>query len=375
MKMMLIDPKAILTPLIFGALIFAALMPGAAQAEAYPFDPDAWTFTAKESEITDYRGERAVKIKGGYATIDDLTILDGVIEFDIAVAEERGFAGAIFREQDLSNYEHFYIRPHQSGNPDANQYTPVFGGVSAWQLYYGEEFASPIKYRFDDWMHIKIVFAGDQAEVFIDSEEPVLKINDLRRETESGGVGFGAGNFAPAYFANFTVSALPENYRFASSDHSIKEPDPNTVLSWQVSSAMPEDTVDEFIKKEQQWSTLDAENSGITNLARAAGVSKSNRTVVARLVVDSDNKQLKGLAFGYSDSVTVYVNGVPLYSGTNRYESRDYRYLGTVGLFDRVFVPLKEGQNEILFAVSEAFGGWGIVARFDDMQGLQLTNK
>jgi hypothetical protein len=104
-------------------------------------------------------------------------------------------------------------------------------------------------------------------------------------------------------------------------------------------------------------------------------VGPGNNTVVARLLVASSTRQLKGLSFGYSDSVTVYVNGVPLYSGTNRYESRDYRYLGTIGLFDRVFLPLKEGENEILFSVSEAFGGWGVLARFDDLKGIELTNK
>ena len=30
------------------------------------------------------------------------------------------------------------MRPHKSGKPDALQYTPVFNGLSAWQLYYGD---------------------------------------------------------------------------------------------------------------------------------------------------------------------------------------------------------------------------------------------
>jgi len=30
---------------------------------------------------------------------------------------------------------------------------------------------------------------------------------------------------------------------------------------------------------------------------------------------------------------------------------------------------LKQGENEIWMAVSEAFAGWGVQARFDDMEG------
>jgi len=48
--------------------------------------------------------------------------------------------------------------------------------------------------------------------------------------------------------------------------------------------------------------------------------------------------------------------------------------LGTIGLFDRVFLPLHRGENEVLFSVTEDFGGWGIMARFDDMNGIEPWN-
>ena len=61
-----------------------------------------------------------------------------------------------------------------------------------------------------------------------------------------------------------------------------------------------------------------------------------------------------------------------IYSGSNFYRSRDYRYLGTIGWFDKVYLPLEAGENEIWFAVTEAFGGWGIQAQFDDLEGISL---
>ena len=38
------------------------------------------------------------------------------------------------------------MRPHQVGNPDAIQYTPVFNGLSAWQLYHGDGFWQPARF-------------------------------------------------------------------------------------------------------------------------------------------------------------------------------------------------------------------------------------
>ena len=97
------------------------------------------------------------------ALLPELDLSNAIVELDIAITEQRGFAGLVFRLQDKANFEHFYIRPHQSGNPDANQYTPVFNGVSAWQLYHGEEYASPTPYKFNEWMSVKIIFSGSKA--------------------------------------------------------------------------------------------------------------------------------------------------------------------------------------------------------------------
>lgn len=353
-------------------LALSVLAAAMANAETYPIDGDGWQIEANEYEIEDYLGERALKIKGGYATLSDLLLADGLIEFDIAVSEARGFAGAVFRVQDLANYEHFYIRPHQSGKPDANQYTPVFNGVSAWQLYHGEGYGAPVDYKVDEWMHIKIAYRDDQAEVFIDSDEPVLIVDDLRRESAAGSVGFGAGNFAPAHFANVQVSPLPAGYRFVKVEREHPEPSAGTVMSWQVSKAFAADTMKEQLNAEHEWSEIKAETTGITNLATAKGTGDGNNAVIARLAITSDSQQLKPLAFGYSDVVTVYVNGVPVYGGTNLYQSRDYRYLGTIGLFDEVYLPLMKGENEVWFVVSESFGGWGIQAHFEDMNGISL---
>lgn len=100
--------------------------------------------------------------------------------------------------------------------------------------------------------------------------------------------------------------------------------------------------------------------------------SPGRNTRFAKLIIESDRRQSKLMSFGYSDAAKVFVNGMLLYSGNNTYMSRDYRYLGTIGLFDAVVLPLEAGENEIMIAVSEAFGGWGVMAEFADLEGIEI---
>jgi hypothetical protein len=66
----------------------------------------------------------------------------------------------------------------------------------------------------------------------------------------------------------------------------------------------------------------------------------------------------------------VYLNGQPIFAGRDDYRSRDYRFLGSIGYWDTLFLPLVEGNNELIVAVSESFGGWGLMARLHDSNGL-----
>ena len=81
---------------------------------------------------------------------------------------------------------------------------------------------------------------------------------------------------------------------------------------------------------------------------------------------------LKPLQFRFSDSVKVHFNGQLIYSGNDLFRSRDYRFLGTIGYYDTLYLPLLSGKNELVMAISEKFGGWGVQARFVDMPGISL---
>ena len=90
------------------------------------------------------------------------------------------------------------------------------------------------------------------------------------------------------------------------------------------------------------------------------------------MIIESTTDEVKELSFGFSDFVTVYLNDKALYYGADNFMSRDYRFLGTIGYFDKLFLPLKKGTNELWFVVSENFGGWGVKAKFENMDDISL---
>jgi len=344
-----------------------------------PFDSPRWEINARESSIKEYLGHQSLYMKGGLAVVKDSEFIDGVIEFDIAFTGERTFAGAVWRLQDNLNFEQFYIRPHQSGNPDANQYTPVFNGVSGWQLYHGEGYGAPVSYKFNEWIHVKIMVSGTQAEVYIeDMENPALFIHELKREVQSGKVGLSIGNFAPAYFSNFRF-AEEMNFPLNGKPGELEKTPDGTIQSWLVSNSFGEKFLENKSglsasdKAALTWTRIDCESTGLANLARLKGVEEGKNTVFVRTVITATKNQVLPMEFGYSDRIKVYFNDHLIYSGTNGYLTRDYRYLGTIGYFDTVYLPLTKGENELWMAVSEDFGGWGIMAKIENKNEITVS--
>ena len=391
--------------LLVAALLTVGLFPlNAVCAEVIPFDSDRWEITAAEHKIEDYQGQKALLLREGFALVkDSADFLNGIIEFDIAIPAERGFSGAVWRVKDLLNYEEFYLRHHQSGNDDANQYSPVYNGLAAWQLYYsGDGFGYPLKYDFNQWMHVKIVVSGKEAEMYVkDMETPIVYMPELRRGADAGKVGVYCQFFAPARYANFSLTKM-DNPPMKRAAREVQLPPgpvgqqalaakkmrgagpaaPGTVMSWQVSKPVSYAELDkkyslgETDLAGQSWVTMPAESTGLILLARLDGAAQAlkekRNAVFARFTVVSDKDQVKKLEFGFSDMVKVYFNKTLLFGANDSYASRDYRFLGTIGYYDELYLPLKKGENEIMMAVGEIAGGWGVKARFENLDGLSI---
>lgn len=91
------------------------------------------------------------------------------------------------------------------------------------------------------------------------------------------------------------------------------------------------------------------------------------KVVYARTNIDSDRDQTKKLSIGYSDDVSVFLNGKILYRGRSTQNFRDPSFLGIVNSEnDAVYLSLKKGRDELILAVSELSGGWGFICRLED---------
>lgn len=357
------------------------LSPIAAQTQV-PFDSDRWYFQeypkrpgTTSHEMKEYLGKSCILLRNTEAQLKDANFINGIIEYDVAFGPERKGIGILFRMKDAANCESFFIRPHQSGNADATQYMPLYQNMDSWQLYYGQGYTAPVSFTFNQWVHFKLVVSGTQMEVFMgDMEKPVLYVPELKRQVQEGMISlFGNGtrfaNFSYTHLANPTIKSTPLP---------IVPVSKGTITQWQVSQSFPEKNLDKLLQLTSSqmiglsWQSMTTEKTGLLNLATGPTWSKENNTTFARLIIESDRVQIKPLQLGFSDRAKVYLNDQLLYSGHDEFQSRDYRFMGTVGYYDELYLPLKKGRNELWVAVSENFGGWGIKAAIDDQSGIKI---
>jgi hypothetical protein len=372
-------------------VLLSSILTGTHGQTAVPFTDKRWKIESVGQMIEYYKGYECIYLKLGRATLPDVQFLNGIIEFDICLTEQVSFSGFFFRQTSPGNYEEFYFRAQQSGNPDAYQYTPVFNGDPAWQLYHDQfdgvndgyihwkpkgplnGYNSVIEFPFERWAHVKLVVKNDRSELYFDNK--LIGANKLLQEQKAGAIGL-SSNIAAMRFANFTYTST-DNVEFKSQQSFPNNIPANSIRQWTVSNSFKEDVLKDkntlnadFVNK-LKWSKLAIENGGFANLARLSPVTDSN-TVFAKFTVMSDKDQIKKLDFGYSDRVKAFCNGQAIYSGNNNFRTRDYRYLGTIGYFDAIYLPLKKGENTIILAVSETFGGWGVTGKWDNMDGIQV---
>ena len=378
---------------VIALLFISTIGPQSTTDRALPFDKN-WQLSGAQTSIVKDGGREVLQVESGLAERRDVRFENGTIDFDVQVTRRRSFVYLYFRVASDGEREEIYLRPHKSSLPDALQYAPVWQDRSSWQLYHGPRGTAAVAFEPGTWMHVRLVVQGRHGAVFVnDMTKPAMLIPHFAREPEPGYIAFGSfvpagvGGSAPsARFANVIVrhDAVSFDVKGAIADAAAQRPgaqSAGTVRAWSVSQA--------FVPKESeppvypdasvlgQFRRLETDPDGLLELHRYVKVpEKSSVTAaVARFRVVAGKAATSAFDLGFSDVVTVFVNGQPVFRGDASYSFDRPRREGLIG-FDqaRLYVPLRPGDNEIAVVVTDSFGGWGVMGRFVSPEGLTLVD-
>ena len=263
------------------------------------------------------------------------------------------------------------------------QYIPIINGLDSWQIYAGPNETGAVDLPVNEWVHVKIVVKNDKADIYVgDTKTPSIHIPDLYNAEAAGPISVYAGDrpgiTSGAYFSNIAVRPLTDEDKITGEAKEETPPPEGVITEWSVSAPFAEADIKDSTTlaasnlKNYSWTKLNTERSGIANLARVTQRTREANTALVRKTVlaTEDTKTL--LSFGYSDRVILFVNGKRVFSGNAGWRVRDHRFLGTVGFNDAILLPLKKGENEIVAAVSENFGGWAFAGAVANREGLSL---
>ena len=371
----------------FALLVDSAANSQTLQTLTVPPDSQRWDLQG-QARTSEYQGRKSLLLDGGAAILKDLELRDGVIDVDVATPASRGFFGIQFRiADDGDNAEWVYLRQHKSGLPDAMQYTPVLNTGLNWQIYNGPGFTGAVDIPKDVWFHLRLMVVGAQAKLYVgDMDKPALVMNDLKSGIQKGQVALAALTGA-TYFSNFEIRTTPD----AVWQRQLPPMPSGTLTKWSLSPSY--DALERNLERPlapaerdaMHWQDVEAEPPGfvVINRYRASPhprVSFANdfskrlepqpgmKVVYARTSIVVDRDQVKKLYIGYSDDVSVFLNGKILFRGRSAQNFRDPGFLGIVNPEnDAVYLPLKKGSNELTLAVSELGGGWGFICRLGDV--------
>lgn len=302
-------------------------------------------------------------VEKGFAVLNNIYTANGSVEVEIKPGSNGCLAGLLFRlDEKTEAAEYVYRNADHSGTPDVVAYCPSFHQELNWQLYpqYQVKRSSPS----NDWMHLKIVYSGEQALVFINREEqPSVKIDLLRSGVKEGKIGLWVQG--GAYFSNLKYR---EN-RNAEQSNLIKENVVSSVVSYVTSYELSSVFVVENknipnlkVVDTIQWSPVLTDSLGVLDVYKYR--KKSSKAggdycdaVWLRITVNCNKKTLKTFAFDFASQYWIYLNDKLLYSEENTNTEIDYLLKS-----NKLELRLKKGENIIYLQINAQAHGWGGVS-------------
>jgi len=359
---------------------------------SFPLTEQYWSPKTENVRFMDYKNTKAVRSTDENPfeiVLKDFDFAKGTIEFDVEL-RGRGFPGIRFHlNEETGDAETFYLRYFGQLNPlsrNTMQYAAIIDGVNLWDLT-DEYQAASVLYE-NEWNHVKLVIANNQMKAYVnDMDRAALHVPMLEGLTKTGKLSLNGD----IIYANFKV--FPDKVEDLGNAIGYNPTcnDPNYLRNWQVMDAVDFPTGKDVMRQKEgdlrviidstyfkasgSWNPISAKYRGIINLTEKFGSTEdgSRRLSWLKTTVTSEKGQEKLLKLGFNDEVWVFINGQHLYQGKNYYGSPGMKEpKGRCALDNTAFeVPLKKGENKILIGLANYFFGWGLIARWEDTDGLR----
>lgn len=355
-----------------------ALAAAPADSAIIPFTPDRWTLS-EGIKVVEHRGVQAIEIPRlptrPEAVLKGLVFTSGTIEVDVEGTS--GLGPSIgFHRRDAATYELFYVRPQTdcAAKPDCVQYAPVTKNVLLWDIFPGPQAAA--RYLPGQWNRVKLVVSGRRLRVWVNGGAPALDVTRLEGDAHSGAVVLqGAG-----FLANVKVTPGAVEGLEPAPGPDPTAGDPRYLRNWTVSpvTRLADGAKPDFARRPSAaaWTPLPAETGGLVNISRRYGLPEGRSLVWLRTTIRAAAQVEKRAAIGWNDEVWVLVNGTLVHADVNDYRKPELRKKpdGRLSLDNGAFtLPLQAGDNEVIVGVANAFFGWGLMLRLDDVAGVTLT--
>jgi hypothetical protein len=354
--------------------------PGAVQA--VPFDAAHWVLDS-DGEFVRFGGRAAFR---GTGYVKDVKLRNAVVETDIWAAEAVSFAGLSFHLKSFEDQQLIWFRIHKTNGlaADAVQYAPAYHGVFCWQL--NPKANAAAKLPKNEWVHLKLVIVDGTATLYVeDMAKPIIRVDRLRPGAAEGSIGLWTYSKGEIYFSDFSYQAV-DSGGTAGPKPAVP---PNVVADWRLSPSYPLSAVDAVptayparqLSEVESWIVPEVDSDGLVDISRYHGTKFHGRRTPAggrpdwtmlRTFLEASGPARVKMSFGYSDAVTIFLNGAPLFSGNSAFLARNGLDSEWIGWSDAVFLDLKKGRNELMAAVAEDFGGWGFQARLEDAEGVEV---
>ena len=356
----------------FSVFLFHASTAQALQS----IDKEKWALSERGVEIVEKDNQQVFKLTSGKLTLLDQLFDNGEIEFEMKTEGERAFVYAYFRE-NAQESEVVYLRTHKSNSPDALQYSPVFQGRSAWQIYHGEKGTALASFPNNEWFKVKLSVQNETLSMWVgDSQKPSFTNIALTGKKQTGSVslrGF-IPRGSPANYSTYirNVSVVSQQGELVSKnmpeDHHHDFIDEISVSAVFEASKSPIKNIPASLLN-KKWTTINAEKDGIFEFLRWREIPREVRSyaVVAETMLVAQSKQICQIDLGFSDAISVLVNGQIIGHADQSYRYAPNRQQGVLHNKQlSLFLPLVRGENKLHMIVADSFGGWGLKAKLVD---------